>query len=525
MITPPTIDSHHSAASTTSSKRYASTFDGEDDDDEDLKPFVAKRSKGNQKNGAGGNGSGAGPKSITEKLERKEARMIRNRSLSCLSPSLFSSTPRLQAINAHHPTTPHHPLFLIQLLDAAQASRDRKKEHAQQLEARVAELEAQLEYARAGSLAATPAPRHPATTPVVTAVLQPPCAPSAYNNSISAPTTPTTSTRRRRTCSRRDRSPSIFSVSSSTPSVGAELLELEDENDTLRTQLHLEQIETARLRSRLESLEERFVLFEQQVSLGGDPSSLGSLLPTHSSNPFTAPNHEPTFTLDSSSTLLLPEPQHLVPSFPPTSSADATTPALPLMTSISSPRKRTRSSSKRTPPTLKIEEHQAPEKAEVEVEEMTKDNRPLIARKKSQQWILLSYPPLQLLLNFYLLYFLLLLRLLLPPPSTTIHHLLRQVHQTPLNLVTSVNLWHHPIPSNLWNSREHRVLHLNWTMKCGTNGLILFPFSPRVLHHVMKVVGLLEGTVRSSFLYSNSKLQKTKRPNQRKKILRWNFLI
>lgn len=100
---------------------------------------------------------------------------------------------------------------------AAQASRDRKKEHTQLLEQRIAELEAQLDG-----------------EPIVSVTHR---APSATSSSGSLSTA---SSRR--------------------------LVQLEQENHSLKNQLDLEQKETLRLRKRLENLESKFGRLEHMMS-------------------------------------------------------------------------------------------------------------------------------------------------------------------------------------------------------------------------------------------------------------------
>lgn len=103
-------------------------------------------------------------------------------------------------------------LFIVYIV-AAQASRDRKKEMSQQLEIRVAELEAQLALA---------------------------------NSSSSTPSL----------------LPSLVPSFEPTPSTSA----LEEENQTLRLQLQLEQLQSAQLKSRLGSLEDKFARLEAFLS-------------------------------------------------------------------------------------------------------------------------------------------------------------------------------------------------------------------------------------------------------------------
>ena len=73
------------------------------------------------------------------------------------------------------------------------------------------------------------------------------------------------------------------------------MADLEDENDLLRTQLHLEQVESARLRTRLDSLEDKFAHLS---------SNSGTSTP-----PF--PSFEPTFAFDTTDIKPLPQPEEL----------------------------------------------------------------------------------------------------------------------------------------------------------------------------------------------------------------------
>ncbi|KAL8290616.1 hypothetical protein RQP46_002874 [Phenoliferia psychrophenolica] len=232
------------------SKRWPSVSDLDQDDldDDELKPTRSKRAKGNQYAPAGAGAAGAAHSTAGaradgggggDKEARRIARMLRNR-------------------------------------NAAQASRDRKKEHASFLEQRVAELEAML------SGAPTPAPAQ---------------SQSAHSS-------------RRRA----HRSASV--ISSSTVSVPPSqqqvvlaapapelLVDLEDENEQLRNQLHSEQLESARLRGRLESLEDKFARLEHFMSMplgaelaqGSHSDDLDELTAGQRLKPSTAGLSPPTF--------------------------------------------------------------------------------------------------------------------------------------------------------------------------------------------------------------------------------------
>jgi hypothetical protein len=208
----------------------------------------------------GGSSSAQGPVSANDKEQRKQARMIRNRSEF---DSNLSSCRR-----AHPRRTPRSsrtgPRFRA---DAAQASRDRKKEHTQYLETRVAQLEAQLGLAPTSSAPVAPSP----------------------SNSGSGP--------------RSHRSNSISSLASNNTTSTPRVTELEEENEVLRTQLHSEQMETARLRGRLESLEDKFNRFEQFMAAPlstAAPDPLATLpSPTSFAPASTTPApFEPTFAFD-----------------------------------------------------------------------------------------------------------------------------------------------------------------------------------------------------------------------------------
>mgnify|MGYP001565361919 CR=1 FL=1 len=222
-----------------------------DEHDLDEKPTRSKRSKANPyPTGPAHHQSAAGPRTDGDagsKEARKLARMLRNRSTYDLPEAVLTGADGNAA-------------------DAAQASRDRKKEHTHHLEQRVAELEAMLQGA--------PAP-------------------------LASKAPPSASRRRAQ------RSVSVISTTSVPPWNGPSpelVVDLEEENDQLRAQLHIEQLESARLRSRLESLEDKFARLETFMSMplgaelaaASDPrddqSSLCAVSPT--------PSFEPTFAFD-----------------------------------------------------------------------------------------------------------------------------------------------------------------------------------------------------------------------------------
>ncbi|KAK4045922.1 hypothetical protein OIO90_006652, partial [Microbotryomycetes sp. JL221] len=151
---------------------------------------------------------------LTDKEARKQARMIRNR-------------------------------------NAAQASRDRKKEHAAWLEARVAQLEAQLNLAPS---------MNPSSLPALPATMA-----SAATTGMTT-TTATATTTSSSPSSSRQASLAPDAVIKRDSADVARIHELEDENDVLRARLQAEQDETTRLRKRLESLEDKFVRLEQFMS-------------------------------------------------------------------------------------------------------------------------------------------------------------------------------------------------------------------------------------------------------------------
>ncbi|KAM0790149.1 hypothetical protein ACM66B_005470 [Microbotryomycetes sp. NB124-2] len=147
---------------------------------------------------------------VNEKEARKQARMIRNR-------------------------------------NAAQASRDRKKEHTAWLEARVAQLEAQLNLP-------------PSMSPAAAAAPSPAAQSSSRHSSGHA------ASYHRDVSEAPSLTPAAEPVVVSDPADALRITELEDENETLRTRLQAEQDETTRLRKRLEALEDKFVRLEHFMS-------------------------------------------------------------------------------------------------------------------------------------------------------------------------------------------------------------------------------------------------------------------
>ncbi|GAA5845092.1 hypothetical protein JCM3766R1_004432 [Sporobolomyces carnicolor] len=220
-------------------RRTIATFDDSDQEDDVYAKARPKRHRAGRA-GSGDEGepagtaefpSGAGSSTVAaggvhkiisekDKDARKQARMIRNR-------------------------------------NAAQASRDRKKEHTLFLERRVAELEARLNGTQPHPLSIStgaftaPSPGVPASPPSKLA--------------------------------RSQRSTSVVSSVSSMEAI--RIAELEDENEALRNQLLAEQTESARLRARLD------------------------LLPSTNSPPF--PSSEPTFAFDTADLKPLPQPEEL----------------------------------------------------------------------------------------------------------------------------------------------------------------------------------------------------------------------
>ncbi|GAA6037375.1 hypothetical protein JCM8097_008537 [Rhodosporidiobolus ruineniae] len=250
-----------------SSKRRLSnatqlSFNGDSDDDDmdddldDPPHLPATRSKRSRPSSGGGGGVGAPPqgspkqpssaqpgKALTEKEKeaRRVARMIRNR-------------------------------------NAAQASRDRKKEHTAFLERRVAELESQL--------------RAQAVHPLATS------SSSAAGSSSSS-------------SSRTARSTREASIVSSTESASSSsrIADLEDENDGLRSQLHLEQAEKADLRARLAAVEDKLASLSSLIHPSAALAGLSSP-PLFATTSTPLPRYvEPTFAFDTPNLNPLPQPE------------------------------------------------------------------------------------------------------------------------------------------------------------------------------------------------------------------------
>lgn len=174
---------------------------------------------------------GEGSGNCSDKDSRKVARMIRNRS----KKELLSFTALISS-NLFFP-------FLF-TLDAAQASRDRKKQHTDFLERRVNELESQL--------ASTSSPA---------------------NFSIG----------------------SIAKGSRSTKSLDKDTI-LSEENYQLKSQLEIERKESSLLRRRLDSLETTFMRLENKII---SPDSLVPSLPitfSSLSTPTTTTSFQPIFS-------------------------------------------------------------------------------------------------------------------------------------------------------------------------------------------------------------------------------------
>ncbi|PRQ71845.1 hypothetical protein AAT19DRAFT_9960 [Rhodotorula toruloides] len=224
-------------------------------DDDEPKSRASKRSRaaaqlaggglgGSPKQGGGGQG-GVPPKALTEKEKeaRRVARMIRNR-------------------------------------NAAQASRDRKKEHILWLERRVGELE-QLVRQSGIKVSAGHSPFFAGGS----------VAPSPAQNRLPA-------------IPRNQRETSVASESSSSGS--GRVADLEEENDSLRSQLHLEQVEKQELLARLEEVEEQ----PARVSQAPDATLASSFSP-FSSSLVPLPYTEPTFAFDTQNLSPLPQPEEL----------------------------------------------------------------------------------------------------------------------------------------------------------------------------------------------------------------------
>ncbi|GAA5881833.1 hypothetical protein JCM8547_006341 [Rhodosporidiobolus lusitaniae] len=129
---------------------------------------------------------------------------------------------------------------------AAQASRDRKKQHTEVLECRIAELEAQL-----ASSAGTPPSSSSLLSPSATA--SPAFSASPFTPSVALPPLP--------------------SLPLAPAQPDATTVQLREENESLKTQLALEKLQSQALQIRLSALESKFGRLEQLLSGGG---SLGS---------------------------------------------------------------------------------------------------------------------------------------------------------------------------------------------------------------------------------------------------------
>ncbi|GAA5823015.1 hypothetical protein JCM3770_005380 [Rhodotorula araucariae] len=220
--------------------------DDHDHDPDDAAPTRSKRTRPHNAPGAaigspdrkGPAGSSAPPRALSdkEKEQRRVARMIRNR-------------------------------------NAAQASRDRKKEHTAFLERKVYELEQQLRQAG---------------LKVVPTLASAPIAAVASSSLHRAPP---------------PRSQRALSVLSDDAQ--GRIADLEDENDNLRSQLHLEQSEAAELRERLEDAEQQLARLAHLQALAPDaPFSPFSGTTT----PLPA-GYEPTFAFNTPNLSPLPQPE------------------------------------------------------------------------------------------------------------------------------------------------------------------------------------------------------------------------
>ncbi|SCV73907.1 BQ2448_6337 [Microbotryum intermedium] len=150
-------------------------------------------------------------------------------------------------------TSPRSFIFFASRIEyAAQASRDRKKEHTVYLEQRVAQLEAQL----AVPLPFVPPPSHGGSSTPRSNTSNLPSTRSSRSHSISSSTTSVSDHP-----SSHGAASSAASSTSAAPSA-SKIAKLEQEKENLRARLHAEQMETSRLRERLESLEDKFKRFE-----------------------------------------------------------------------------------------------------------------------------------------------------------------------------------------------------------------------------------------------------------------------
>ncbi|GAA5977661.1 hypothetical protein JCM10908_005050 [Rhodotorula pacifica] len=167
---------------------------------------------------------------------------------------------------------------MIRNRNAAQASRDRKKEHTAFLERRVAQLEALLRQAGQAAPAALQ-PVYSAASPAVAAGALPPLPAS------------------------RLRATSVSSNTSSSEDA-SRLADLEDENESLRAQLQIEQTEKAQLLIRLELVEEKLA---RLTTPDAGPISFSPFSGT--STPL--PAYEPTFAFNTPDIKPLPQPEEL----------------------------------------------------------------------------------------------------------------------------------------------------------------------------------------------------------------------
>ncbi|GAA5977682.1 hypothetical protein JCM10908_005055 [Rhodotorula pacifica] len=165
---------------------------------------------------------------------------------------------------------------MIRNRNAAQASRDRKKEHTAFLERRVAQLEALLRQSGQAAPAAVQ-PIYSAPSPAVAAGALPPLPAS------------------------RLRATSVSSNTSSSEDA-SRLADLEDENESLRAQLQIEQTEKAQLLTRLELVEEKLA---RLTTPDAGPISFSPFSGT--STPL--PAYEPTFAFNTPDIKPLPQPE------------------------------------------------------------------------------------------------------------------------------------------------------------------------------------------------------------------------
>ncbi|POY70898.1 hypothetical protein BMF94_6076 [Rhodotorula taiwanensis] len=163
---------------------------------------------------------------------------------------------------------------MIRNRNAAQASRDRKKEHTAFLERRVAQLEQLLQQA------GRPAPAAVAPIPFL-------------GSPTTGPLPPLPGSRLRAS--------SVSSNTSSSEDSGR-VADLEDENESLRAQLAAEQGEKARLLTRLELIEEKLA---RLTTPDAGPISFSPFSGT--STPL--PAYEPTFAFNTADIKPLPQPE------------------------------------------------------------------------------------------------------------------------------------------------------------------------------------------------------------------------